>query len=293
MKINSDIGQNTKLDRNIQKPLRGILFFLFIFLVASCTTSLLIAATVNNPPVIGITGYANNQVSSDGSVPKFKTSMSYWKAIEKAGGIAIRLLPVSKEKIPIILDRLDGVLLCGGPDISPEKYGEKPHPSVNVLSKLRENFDFALAEEAIKRDMPVLGICLGSQMINVIKGGTLVQDIPSCVSRKVHHRPVVFDEIFGPMHEVKITRGTKIASFYNAKTIEVNSYHHQAVKKIGKGLAVAFRSTGDGVVEGFEDPSAFFLIGVQFHPELQQKPAGLHDKLFTEFIKACTDFGSK
>ena len=242
-------------------------------------------------PVIGITGYANDNVS-EGEIPRFKTSMSYWKALTKAGAVVVRMLPVKADKVSVILNRVDGALFCGGPDISPSRYGEEPHPTVNTLAKLREDSDFALLTEVLKRDMPVLGICLGSQMINVIRGGTLVQDIPSCVSDKVHHRPQIPDDIFGPMHPIKLTRGTKLASFYDTQLIVVNSYHHQAVKKIGRGLAVAARSTGDNVIEGFVDPSARFLIGVQFHPELQQRPDGIHDELFIAFVDACRKYGA-
>jgi putative glutamine amidotransferase len=271
----------------------NIVFFIILALLMSPGTTFAASSSAApvfaGPPVIGITGYADDEVAK-GELPKFQTSMSYWKALTKAGAVVVRLLPADNKNIPCLLDRVDGVILCGGPDISPERYGEEPHPTVNVLSKLRENFDFALATEVLRRDMPVLGICLGSQMINVIRGGTLVQDIPSCVSKKVAHRPLEIEELSGPMHPVKLTRGSKLASFYDEKVLGVNSYHHQAVKKIGRNLAVAARSTGDGVIEGFVDPSARFLLGVQFHPELQHSPAGLHDKLFLEFVGACRKY---
>ena len=213
---------------------------------------------------------------------------SYAEAIRKAGGTPIHLIPCEKSEVGHLLDRLDGLLLCGGPDIDPQNYGEKAHETVQKLNKERESFDFALARAAKKAKIPVLGICLGSQIMNVIRGGSLYQDIPSQIGKKVPHRPSSFEEVYAPMHIIELNKEGKLFELYGRERISVNSYHHQAVKNLGAGLQVEARSVLDGVVEALSDPNAEFVLGVQFHPELQKTPPGLHDALFRAFIEACS-----
>lgn len=203
----------------------------------------------------------------------------YFKAVYKAGGVPVTLPSgkSSKRLIGSYLKDLDGLLMTGGPDIPPSEYGETAHKTVSALGEQRYTFEKELIRRWIKQtDKPLLGVCLGGQWINVTKGGTLVQDIPSALG--LNHRHVT--------HKVLIEDGSKLRSIVETSSMKVNSRHHQAVKKLGKGLTVAARSD-DGVVEAIEttDPTRF-LIGVQWHPENLAKGNNPSQKLFKSFVKA-------
>jgi len=223
----------------------------------------------------------------------YRITRTYRDALVRAGAQPIRLMPVPDDRVPELLARVDCLLLTGGPDIDPQAYGEQPHATVRVMPRERQQFDFALAREALVRQMPTLGICLGAQELNVVLGGSLVQDIPSEVPRSLSHRQNALEQFRRGVHQIELVPGTRLAGLYGGqRTIAVNSAHHQAADGLGKGLVVAARST-DGVIEAFEAPALAFLIGVQFHPEMQTEPAGLHDGLFDEFVKECRGFAAK
>jgi len=203
----------------------------------------------------------------------------YFRAIYEAGAIPV-ILPTgdgSIERIDEYLALLDGLLMTGGPDIPPSEYGEEAHPSVSVLSDDRYQFEKALISAWIKKtDKPLLGICLGSQWINVAHGGSLVQDIPS--EYGVTHR--------GVDHRVVLEKDCKLSAIFGETDFVVNSRHHQAVRKLGDDLRIVAKSP-DGVVEATEttDPNRF-LIGVQWHPEKMLPTNELQRKIFTSFISA-------
>jgi len=243
-------------------------------------------ARATRRPIIGVTGYVDlpGQRHDSGS-GQYRVLRPYVQCLIDAGGTPIHLVPLPMDRVRAVVARLDGLLLCGGPDINPSRYGAKTHPTVKILVQEREDFDFAVLKEAQRRRIPILGICLGYQMINVARGGTLIQDIPSFVENAVAHRPVDPLEIQGPMHSIRLVRGSRLARLYGTLELAVNSYHHQAVGKLGRGLIVVARSR-DGVVEAIEDPRMPFLVGVQFHPERQLRPEGLHFLLFKAFVDA-------
>ena len=243
-------------------------------------------------PVIGITGYVDVPGKKN-AVGQFRMNRTYRDAVLRAGGLGIRLLPVPLNEVDRLLDLVDGVVLCGGPDIDPAAYGEKKHETVNPLCKERQDFDFTVARRAMARKIPLLGICLGSQIMNVVRGGSLVQDIPSAIGKGVKHRPGHVSELDGGMHRVDFLPKSRLRKIYGKKNLRVNSYHHQAVKHLGSGLQVAARSSKDKVVEAVEDPSLPFAIGVQFHPEWQIKPRGVHSPLFKTFIAAAREYHDK
>jgi putative glutamine amidotransferase len=177
------------------------------------------------------------------------------------------------------LERLDGLLMPGGADIPPAEYGEAPDPTIELLDENRLNFEKALSKAWIQQTRkPLLGICLGSQWINVLHGGSLVQDIPTEIGG--NHR--------GTTHLVKLEPGTRLHTIFGEAEFEVNSWHHQAVDKagLGKDLKVAARST-DGVIEATEttDPQRF-LIGVQWHPEKLMPDDQRQAKLLKAFVEA-------
>lgn len=243
-------------------------------------------------PLIGITGaVVEPGAEGDDGLGNFRVTRTYRDAVARAGGIPVHLVPVPAERVGALLDELDGLVLAGGPDIDPTEYGETPHPSVSLLAAEREDFDLALAREAVRRRMPVLGICLGSQELNVALGGSLVQDLPSEVAGPIDHRQLDLEPLRQGVHEVTFVEGTRLASLYDQTTIRVNSAHHQAVDGLGQGLVVAARAP-DGVIEGFVLPEHPFLVGVQFHPEIQTSPAGQHDRLFAAFVEAAAAYGT-
>jgi len=210
------------------------------------------------------------------------TAESYVRAIRESGGIPV-VLPNTEsnpQAIADYLERLDGLLLPGGADIPPSEYGEEAHETVKVLDEKRYQFEKALGKAWIERTRkPLLGICLGSQWINVLHGGSLVQDLPSAV--KVNHREVT--------HLVKIEPDSRLSRIFGEMEFQVNSFHHQAVNKVGKGLRIVARSP-DGVVEATESTdSGRFLIGVQWHPEKLMPQDQRQAKLLRAFVDAARE----
>ncbi len=244
----------------------------------------------DDPPVIGVTGYVELPGTDDGgSLGALRVTRTYRDALVRAGAVPVHLLPVPADRIGSLLDRVDGVVLCGGPDIDPAAYGEEPHDSVAVMPAERQEFDMAVAREAMARQMPLLGICLGFQEINVARGGAMIQDIPTEVGTEVTHRALALEDLRHGVHDVTLVPGTSLAALYDADTIRVNSAHHQASDVLAEGLVCAARAP-DGVIEAAVDPALPFLVGVQYHPEIQTDPAGQHDALFRALVEAAAAY---
>jgi putative glutamine amidotransferase len=242
------------------------------------------------PPRVGMSGYVLLPDPEKGrKLGGYRVTRTYRDALVRAGAMPVHLLPVATEHVAALLDGLDGLVLCGGPDLDPAVYGEAPHPTVKTMPDERQGFDLDLARAALQAGMPVLGICLGAQELNVVRGGSLIQDIPSEVGTSVPHRELDIADLRQGVHTIEFVAGTRIAALYDAPTIRVNSAHHQAVDRLGQGLVVAARAP-DGVIEAWEAPAHRFLVGVQFHPELQTSPPGQHDRLFAVFVEACAAY---
>jgi len=207
------------------------------------------------------------------------TSENYVRAIRESGGIPV-VLPNTggnTDRVPEYLELLDGLLMPGGADIPPSEYGEEPHETVELLDDDRFHFEKALIHSWIQEtDKPLLGICLGSQWINVATGGSLVQDIPSELNS--NHRDTT--------HPVAIEPDSRLARILGSTSVEVNSLHHQAADRIGNGLRAVAKAP-DGVVEATEttDPDRF-LIGVQWHPEKMMPDNPVQAKLLKAFVEA-------
>lgn len=204
---------------------------------------------------------------------------SYTHAVENAGGRAI-LIPLIENagELAAFVEQLDGVLLPGGADVPPDLYGEEAHPSVRLLKRGRTEHLIAVTRLAVERDVPVLAICLGAQVLNVALGGTLVQDIPSELPDALIHRG---DDA---RHAVEVVAASRLAEIVGTE-LNVNSSHHQAIDTLGDGLVVTARAPDD-VVEAVEIPAARFVVGVQWHPErMLDQPE--QRALFDAFVKAC------
>jgi putative glutamine amidotransferase len=189
----------------------------------------------------------------------------YVRAVEAAGGLPLVLAPGRPEDAAPLLDKIQALVLTGGSDVDPSLYGEERHTEVTQVFRERDEFELALCREALARDLPLLAICRGCQVLNVASGGTLVQDIPFQLSRAVNHDPE--RERWEVAHDVTVLPDTRLRAILGRERVAVNSFHHQAVKELGRSLAVSARSSEDGVVEAIEAPDRSFTLGVQWHPE--------------------------
>jgi putative glutamine amidotransferase len=225
-------------------------------------------------PVIGITAYAESARWGVWEAPAALIPLSYVSAIERAGGRPL-LVPPSEDGIEETLAVLDGLLFSGGADIDPDTYGAEAHPETNGVRPERDQAELALLEAALARDMPVLAVCRGSQVLNVALGGDLVQHLPEVVGHERHkHTPGVFAD-----HDVEVLPGTRLQALVGDHA-PVKSHHHQGYGRIGSGLREAALAE-DGTVEAIEDPARRFTLGVLWHPEAGED-AALFEALVAE-----------
>jgi putative glutamine amidotransferase len=214
----------------------------------------------------------------------------YFTALAGAGAAPVVLPPLDPDLVPAMLAGLAGVCLSGGPDVDPSTYGAEPHPKLGETAIEIDRFEIAVVREAERLGMPILAICRGSQVLNVARGGDLYQDLADEVGTAVHHQrggpedPAVW-------HEVTVERDSLLArSLGGLERLEVNAFHHQAVRRLGDGLR-AVAHAPDGVIEATELPGAEFEIGVQWHPEaIADRPeqAGL----FGAFVEAARRYAA-
>jgi putative glutamine amidotransferase len=212
-------------------------------------------------------------------------SVAYSQAVERAGGVPI-LLPVMTEPevTARYLDVLDGLLLSGGVDIAPVRYGQEPHPKLGEVDADRDATELPLLREALARDLPVFGICRGIQTLNVALGGTLYQDLPSESPSDIHHqqgdRQIPRSQ---PSHPIRITPGSRLRAIVGAEEMPVNSMHHQALREVAEELIVS-ACAADGVIEAVEMPSRRYVVAVQFHPEETAPQDEKSRRLFEAFV---------
>lgn len=235
------------------------------------------------PPLIGIT--AGNDPRTPG---QYVIRWDYVRSIEQAGGIPVILAPSGAALHSRLTTRLDGLLLTGGVDIEPSAYGEPFHPSVTRTSPERDEFEFKLSKTALEQKVPILAICRGLQVLNVVMGGSLVQDIPTVVGSQISH-----DDSKRQRHElahqVALKTGTRLYEILKVEKMWVNSFHHQSAKKLGNGLMpVAWAD--DEVIEAVELPDSHFVIGVQWHPESFWNQGETFLPLFKSFAAAARNF---
>ena len=215
---------------------------------------------------------------------------NYTDAIITAGGLPL-IIPVLEdiEVLRALYDRMDGILISGGGDIDPRFYNEQPQAGLGPTDPMRDEIELPLARWAIEEGKPLLGICRGSQVINVAMGGTLFQDIPSQIhTQLVHDSSFTRQDWTYMAHELRLEPDSKLANLFGSNCIMTNSLHHQSLKDLAPGL----RAVGwapDGVVEAIEGAGEGFLVGVQCHPEALQGAADTRwQALFRDFVESCT-----
>jgi putative glutamine amidotransferase len=198
---------------------------------------------------------------------------SYVEAVQRAGAIAIMLPPdpLVIEDPDRVLDLLDGLVLAGGRDVDPATYGAEPAEETDEPRTERDVFEIALARRALERDLPMLGICRGMQVMNVARGGSLVQHLPHHVGHEDHRRSVGTFE--GNDHRVRLAEGSLAARAAGQVHHDTLSHHHQGVERLGEGFEVTGWADEDDLIEALEDPRLRFALGVQWHPEADEESA--------------------
>jgi putative glutamine amidotransferase len=228
-------------------------------------------------PVIGITTYVTQARFGDWDAESALVPAAYVHAIQRAGGRPVLIPP--DDAIEETLAAVDGLLFPGGSDLDPETYGQEPHPETKGIVRERDEAELALLSAALERDMPVLAVCRGSQVLNVALGGDLHQHLPELVGHENHKLvPTVFGD-----HDVELVPETRLGRLLGERA-PVKSHHHQGFARLGEGLVEAAHAE-DGTIEALEDPSKRFALGVLWHPE-----AGEDGKLFEELVAAARDY---
>ena len=241
-------------------------------------------------PIIGISlDYQNDSEEySYAKFPWYALRANYSDAVSAAGGFPI-MLPFDESAIEDALDLIDGLIVPGGDwDIDPVFYEQKIMSETVLINHRRTAYDMKLMKKALMRDMPVLGICYGMQLMNVIAGGSLIQDLPSFRRTDINHeQPHPKDALW---HDIDIVRGTKLWEIgKRAASARVNSTHHQAIDRIGKNIIVSANAR-DGIIEAIESSVHRFAIGVEWHPEYQS--IDLDKNIFKELVKVAREVRS-
>jgi putative glutamine amidotransferase len=216
--------------------------------------------------------------------PEMALGITYARAIEAAGGVPVVMPPLTAAAIPALLSRLDGLLLSGGPDLAPAAYDQRPHVELGSTEPHLDAFEYSVVREALGLGLPILGICRGAQALNVACGGTLHQHLPDLPATRLTHRQREPGESL--THEVDVVANTNLMRIVGSARLGVNSFHHQAVDRLGDGLRVSARAS-DGTIEAIEDPSRTFVLAVQWHAEMLLAE-GPHRALFEGLVAAAS-----
>ncbi len=247
-----------------------------------------------NKPIIGVTPdfNAGNRKDMGGKEPTYFLRARYMKAIEDAGGIPV-VLPLlsNKDAWRQVVAHVHGLLITGsGSDLAPEFYGERQRHKFARMSRERATMELGIAKAAYRADVPMLGICGGMQSINVALGGTLYQDIPAQLKTSIDHLPAYSATKI--THAIQIAPGSLLRRIAGKARMDVNSSHHQAVKKVASNLAQTAVAP-DGVIEAIEAPDRAFILGVQWHPEFLYDRDPIQHRLFQALVKAGKNFSRR
>ena len=244
-------------------------------------------------PLIGIT--VNYDIKDEiGMVTHFGTVNQQWNyiasdyvdAVVKAGGIPV-LIPIyqNAEVTRAVVDRLDGILISGGNDVDPRRFGVRAKSYCGSICEERDEQELELVRYVLKETkLPILGICRGIQVMNIAMGGTVYQDLEKEGGFEMHSAEMY--PRTAVVHEVSLVEGSRIHRIYESSVVGVNSYHHQAVKDLGIGFAAVGSAAEDGVIEAMELLGERFVVGVQWHPEMMVD-SEVQPKIFKAFVEAC------
>lgn len=220
----------------------------------------------------------------DHPTERFYLSRHYSEAVEAAGGapVHISLIP-NAGYIDAVVDGLDGILLPGSDsDVDPLRYGQQPHPGLGAVHPIKDETDLLIIDAAERKQLPLFAICFGMQVLNVFRGGTLIQDIRSQLPDAIKHEQGAPRD--RPSHTVKVALGSRLSEILDTADLVVNSHHHQAIETLGANLVVTARSS-DGIIEAFEDPRPDrFVVAVQWHPEMGWHDDKFSQRLFDSFV---------
>ncbi len=228
----------------------------------------------NKSPIIGITTYGRKKDDS------YYLPGAYLDAIRNAGGFPI-LLPPGEKGVVRILELVDGLVFAGGGDIGPSIYGGNSHSAIAGVDPERDEFELALAEEVLQNLIPSLGICRGSQLLNVATGGKLIEDVPDELGDSILHRLSVGE---ASEHQVQIERGSRLAEIMGSNEVNVKSQHHQGLRRVPKVWRISARAP-DGVIEALEHKTHPWMLAVLWHPEMSPEDPH-HQRLFKAFVEA-------
>ena len=234
-------------------------------------------------PIIGLTTYLEQAQTGVWDVQAAFLPKVYFEAITRVGGIAVLLppQPVSEEIANRVLDGLDGLLITGGKDVDPARYGQEPHPTTDTPRTDRDAWEDALLTAAIARELPFLGICRGAQVLNIARGGTLHQHLPEVIGTEKYQ---LGGGTFGQV-DVEADADSAVGRLVGTDPLGVSVYHHQAIDRVGEGLRVTAR-TADGVVQAVELEGVPFVVAVQWHPE----QTGDDLRLFAGLVDAAREY---
>ena len=237
-------------------------------------------------PLVGVPCFSAER--ADSHRPIYGNNQTYIRALIAAGATPLMIPPgLSNPALEALCARLDGLLLTGGPDIDPARYGEATLPACGEIEPERDELELALTQLALARDLPTLGICRGMQALNVACGGSLYQDLATQRADAPPH-PYSSASRSERAHSIAVSRDSRLREILGAEELRVNSLHHQAVKEPGAGARVVAWSS-DGVAEGLELPDRRFAIAVQYHPEELVETDALSRRLFAAFTQACRE----
>ena len=240
---------------------------------------------VEKKPIIGITcAYTKQSLNSEG----IYIHHDYHRAVIQAGGIPLLLPAVDQATLNTYFELCDGFILSGGEDLDPVFFGEEHHPKLGFIYHERDAAEFYLTQLLLERKKPFLAICRGIQVLNVVCGGSLYQDIPSQLTTSHPHSQLTHRS--NTFHSVTITEKSKLYQIFQKTSLDVNSLHHQSVKELGKNLETA-AVAADGVIEAVEVQNHPFGIGIQWHPESMASKDVLTQRLFQTFIESAYQHG--
>lgn len=244
-------------------------------------------------PVIGITlDYVkDDSINKYSDFPWYALRRQYPSIIEKNGGLPIFLpFEAYQKEIEPVLDMIDGLLIPGGDlDVSPSMYGEEIRYNTNPCFE-RCEFESRLILAALEKDMPILGICHGMQLINVLRGGSLFQDIKSEIPSAINHKQQMVRS--QTSHNITVTKDSLFDKILDTNIFAINSNHRQAVNRLGDGLIISAKSSEDGVIEAIESTKHSFVLGVEWHPEIEAS-SSQDNKIFKSFVNAATEYKRK